>query len=104
MPSIVRLARRRNRTFLFAVDFDVFPIASFAREFDRGGRGFEDGSREGAGTHAGPRRGAEEWRTLLTDFDLHEGTKAEFCRLHGIIVIVLARQVWDSGLCRDRGA
>ena len=31
-----------------------------------------------------PRRGAEEWRTLLADFDLHEGTKAEFCRLHGI--------------------
>ena len=27
-----------------------------------------------------PRRGAEEWRTL----DLHERTKAEFCRVHGI--------------------
>ncbi len=28
--------------------------------------------------------GAEEWRELLADFDLHEGTKAEFCRHHGI--------------------
>ncbi len=36
-----------------------------------------------AGTRA-PRRGAEEWRELLADFDLHEGTKAEFCRHHGI--------------------
>ena len=32
-----------------------------------------------AGTRA-PRRGAEEWRELLADFDLHQGTKAEFCR------------------------
>ncbi len=32
----------------------------------------------------GPRRGAQEWRELLADFDLHEGTKAEFCRHHGI--------------------
>ena len=30
------------------------------------------------------RRGVEEWRTLLDDFDLHEGSQAEFCRLHGI--------------------
>ena len=36
-----------------------------------------------AGTRA-PRRGAEEWRELLADFDLHEGTKAEFCRHRGI--------------------
>ena len=26
----------------------------------------------------------EAWRTLLEDFDLHEGSQAEFCRLHGI--------------------
>ena len=26
----------------------------------------------------------EAWRTLLTDFDFHEGSQAEFCRLHGI--------------------
>ena len=31
-----------------------------------------------------PRRDVEEWRTLLTDFDIHEGSQAEFCRLHGI--------------------
>ena len=31
-----------------------------------------------------PRRGVEEWRTPVADFDLHEGSQAEFCRLHGI--------------------
>ena len=47
---------------------------------------------EGGGLMAGrtrtvsrtPRLGVEEWRTLLDDFDLHEGSQAEFCRLHGI--------------------
>ena len=31
-----------------------------------------------------PRRGAEEWRILVANLDIHEGTKAEFIRVHGI--------------------
>ena len=59
-----------------------------------------------AGTRA-PRRGAEEWRELLADFDLHEGTKAEFCRHRGISPGSLSYwrgQVRGDGLCQDRGA
>ena len=31
-----------------------------------------------------PRRGVEEWRTLLADFEFHEGRQTEFGHLHGI--------------------
>ena len=95
------------RTFPQAVDFGVSPSASFTREFDREGRGFDGGSREGAGRHAGPEAGCRGVAGTSRRFRSprgHQGGVLPSSWHQSGVVIVLARQVWDGGLCQDRGA
>ena len=95
------------RTFPQAVDFGVSPSASFTREFDREGRGFDGGSREGAGRHAGPEagcRGVADTSRRFRSPRGHQGGVLPSSWHQSGVVIVLAGQVWDGGLCQDRGA
>ncbi len=95
------------RTFPQAVDFGVSLSASFTREFDREGRGFDGGSREGAGRQAGPEAGCRGVAGTSRRFRSsrgHQGGVLPSSWHQSGVVIVLARQVWDGGLCQDRGA